>query len=176
VDSTLPPGIDGIRTWRRATLLAGSVAAVEFVLVVVLAAIVVTHAFPGSGAPHPTLATRATIARVRPVSAPAVKAASVPATRLIPPDRVRIVVLNGNGLSGAAATAATGLRRRGYRIAGVANAAHQNYPTSLILYRPGYRPEGMRLARELGIHVVGPLDGMSLSALRGGELAVILGA
>jgi hypothetical protein len=44
------------------------------------------------------------------------------------------------------------------------------------MYRPGYRPEGVRLARDLHVTVVGPLDGVARSALRGGQLAVILGA
>jgi hypothetical protein len=34
----------------------------------------------------------------------------------------------------------------------------------------------MRLARDLGVKVVGPLDGLSSSALQGGQLAVVLGA
>jgi hypothetical protein len=50
-----------------------------------------------------------------------------------------------------------------------------NYAMSIVLYRPGYRAEGLRLARELRVHVVGPLDGLRAPALRGGELAVILG-
>jgi hypothetical protein len=44
------------------------------------------------------------------------------------------------------------------------------------MYRPGYRPEGLRLARDLHVPVVGPIDGVSLSQLHGGQLAVILGA
>jgi hypothetical protein len=43
------------------------------------------------------------------------------------------------------------------------------------MYRPGYRADGLRLARDLGVRVVGPLDGMRPAALEGGQLAVILG-
>jgi LytR cell envelope-related transcriptional attenuator len=95
---------------------------------------------------------------------------------VLPRDRVGIMVLNGNGRNGAAAAAAVALHRLGYRIAGTANAARMDYAASLILYRPGYRAEGLRLARDLGVRIVGPLDGMRRGALRGGELAVILGA
>ena len=38
------------------------------------------------------------------------------------------------------------------------------------------RREGLRLARDLHVGVVGPLDGLKPSALQGGRLAVILGA
>ncbi len=43
------------------------------------------------------------------------------------------------------------------------------------MYRPGFRAEGLRLARDLGIKVVGPLDGIHTGALDGGQLAVIVG-
>ena len=57
-----------------------------------------------------------------------------------------------------------------------ANDRRHDYATSLVMYRPGYRPEGVRLARDLHVTVVGPLDGVPRSALNGGQLAVILGA
>ena len=44
------------------------------------------------------------------------------------------------------------------------------------MYAPGFEGEGRRLARDLGVKVVGPLDGMKRSALHGGQLAVVLGA
>jgi len=88
---------------------------------------------------------------------------------------VRVLVLNGNGVSGAAGRTAAAISRRGYRIAGVANALHENYPRTLILYRPGYRAEGLRLAHQMDVRVVGPLDGVAPRTLHGGDLAVILG-
>ena len=39
------------------------------------------------------------------------------------------------------------------------------------MYRPGFRAEGLRLARDLKVKVVGPLDGLPPSALTGGQLA-----
>ena len=44
------------------------------------------------------------------------------------------------------------------------------------MYVPGFQAEGARLARDLHVKVVGPLDGMRPSALHGGQLAVVLGA
>jgi hypothetical protein len=177
VDSTFPQPGDLVRPWRRATLVAGSVAAAEFVLLVVVGALVLARplAHPGShGVP--------TVARSRSVRRPTIGTGSArarmtpPAVTLLPRERVKIMVLNGNGRNGAAARAAAALHRLGYRIAGTANAARMNYEASLILYRPGYRAEGLRLARDLGVRIVGPLDGIRQAALRGGELAVILGA
>ncbi len=44
------------------------------------------------------------------------------------------------------------------------------------MYRPGYEAEGLRLAHDLHVTVVGPLDGITVSALHGAQLDVVLGA
>jgi len=87
-----------------------------------------------------------------------------------------VLVLNGNGRSGAAGNAASTLSSLGYHIRGTANAKRQNYATSVVMYRRGYAAEGARLARDMHVQVVGPLDGLGASALHGGQLVVILGA
>jgi hypothetical protein len=87
-----------------------------------------------------------------------------------------VAVLNGNGRNGAAAAEAARLHGLGYRIASTTNARRQDYATSVVLYRPGFAAEGERLAHDLGVKVVGPLDGISRAALHGGKLAVIVGA
>jgi LytR cell envelope-related transcriptional attenuator len=87
-----------------------------------------------------------------------------------------VMVFNGNGRAGAAGTAASTLHSLGYPIAGTANARRQDYATTVVMYRPGYRAEGLRLAHDLHAKVVAPLDGIHPGALGGGELAVVLGA
>src|SRR5262245_28776081 len=87
-----------------------------------------------------------------------------------------VMVLNGNGRQGAAAAGAARLEDFGYRIAGTANARRQDYAATVVMYRTGYRAEGLRLARDLKVKVVGPLDGLAPSALQGGQLAIVIGA
>ena len=87
-----------------------------------------------------------------------------------------VIVLNGNGRSGAAAMGAARLHAFGYVIAGTGNARRQDYAASVVMYRPGYRGEGLRLARDLKVKVVGPLDGLKPGALMGGQLAIVIGA
>ena len=87
-----------------------------------------------------------------------------------------MLVLNGNGENGAAHAEATRLESLGYRIAGAANAKRHDYATSVVMYRAGFRGEGIRLAHDLHVGVVGPLDGLRPAALDGGQLAVIVGA
>jgi hypothetical protein len=87
-----------------------------------------------------------------------------------------VLVLNGNGRTGAAAAEAARLQGLGYPVTGTGNAGRSDYATTSVMYRPGFRGEAIRLARDLGLHAVGPLDGLSLARLRGGKLAIILGA
>jgi hypothetical protein len=43
------------------------------------------------------------------------------------------------------------------------------------MYRPGRLPEAKRLGADLGIALVGPLDGITPRQLRGAQLVVVLG-
>jgi hypothetical protein len=43
------------------------------------------------------------------------------------------------------------------------------------MYRPGFRPEAVRLARDARIAIVTPLDGLRRSQLQGAHVALILG-
>ena len=70
-----------------------------------------------------------------------------------------MLVLNGNGARAPPAVAADRLRGRGYRIGAVTNAQRMDYPRSLVMYRRGFDGEGVRLARDLGIPVVGRSTG-----------------
>ena len=165
-----------MRPWRRATVIATLIAAVELVLLIAGAAVLVArplaraverraeqHAHKAAAMPAPV--HKAVVRR----QAPAPKATHTRA-------ETKVLVLNGNGRTGIAHQEAAKLQSLGYDIAGAADAHRHDYATSLVMYRPGYRPEGLRLARDLHVAVVGPLDGVGLSALHGGQLAVILGA
>jgi len=88
---------------------------------------------------------------------------------------VGVLVLNGNGRPGAAADAASRVRRLGYPIRSVGNARSMSYARSIVMYRQGFEAEGRRLARELGIRIVGPLDGLRTSQLHGAKTVVIVG-
>jgi hypothetical protein len=90
--------------------------------------------------------------------------------------RTRILVLNGNGRQGAAAAEASALQARGYRISATGNAGRSDYATSIVMYAPGYEREARRLARDESIRVVAPLDGIRPGALKGAQLALVVGS
>jgi hypothetical protein len=97
-----------------------------------------------------------------------------PKTAALSRGETSVLVLNGNGIAGAAAAAAERLRARGYSISATANAP-QSYGQSVVMYRPGRLPEGKRLGADLGVRLVGPLDGLTLRQLHGAQVVIVLG-
>lgn len=89
--------------------------------------------------------------------------------------QTKVLVLNANGITGAAASEASRARARGYTVSGTGNTA-RTLGRSVVLYRPGHRPEAKRLARDEGIPLVGPLDGITPRQLHGAQVVVVLGS
>jgi hypothetical protein len=170
-----------VQPWQRATLLFAVIAALELVLLIVaggalLAKPHTSHRSTAKAATarhapatHATSAARKSKTQTTPKHQPAASAAELPRRK------VKLVVLNGNGRQGAAAAAAARVKSRGYKVGTVANAPRQDYPQTIVMYRRGFEGEGQRLAHDLGIQVVGPLDGMKPAQLHGAQAVLILG-
>jgi len=171
-----------VRPWRTATLVASLIAAVE--LVALVGGAVFLLAKPLSHAVRSHAAATASHERAQPKRAKTTAArASVPVVKPTPVGKARlsraatgVLVLNGNGRTGAAASAAGRLSSLGYKVRATGNAPRQDYATTVVMYRTGYRAEGARLARDLHVKVYGGLEGLSTSKLHGAQLAIILGA
>lgn len=99
-----------------------------------------------------------------------------PPTPLRPRSRISVLVLNGNGVEGAAGTTATKLLADGYGHAIPTDAPSEGYARSLVLFRPGWQREAERLARDSRIPTVAPLDGRVAPAYAHVPLVVILGS
>ena len=182
MDAPLLTPHDLVRPWKRATVVASSIAAFELVVLIGAGLLLVAKPLSHEIQKHAMAAAAAAPARTTVTTPPshrlkkAIARMKLPVGRARPRSHVRIMVLNGNGQAGAAGAEATRLEHLGYKIAGAANAKRQDYATSVVMYRNGWRAEGMRLAKDLGVKVVGPLDGVAPSTLNGGELVVIVGA
>ena len=166
-----------VRPWRTAVLVVAAIAAVELILLVMLGGALLakpTSTPTGQATAASTAAHAKATPKAKPRPAPT-KTTKAAAPAQLPRRKVTVVVLNGNGRQGAAATAASRVSRRGYRIGLVANAPSHDYATSLVMYRPGFRGEASRLARDLGVKVVSPLDGVRPSQLHGAQAVLILG-
>ena len=156
--------------WRTATLVASVVAVVELIVLIVLGVALLAE----------PVSRQVTKAAEQKVLAPVVKKKPKPAAKPSPtaPALTRaetsVLVLNGNGTPGAAATTAERARQKGYAIAAVGNASGDHART-VVMYRGGHEAEGRRLAKDLKVKIVGPLNGLKKSDLMGAHVAVVLG-
>ncbi|HEV8249674.1 MAG TPA: LytR C-terminal domain-containing protein [Gaiellaceae bacterium] len=163
------PGSPVAPQWRTATLVASGVAAVELLLLIAIGVPMLGHA----------VSSHVRTAAENRVFAPEPKAQrheQRDTTRLLPRKETSILVLNGNGRNGAAASESRRVHRLGYIVAGVGNANRTNYAHTIVMYRPGRRDEAKRLAKDLGAKVVAPLDGMRLRDMMGAHVALVLGS
>jgi hypothetical protein len=161
-----------VRPWRLAAFIAGSVAAVELLVLLAI----------GGGALAGAVSDRVDVAAkehaLAPASEPKPAATRKPAAATkpdLPRGKTVVRVLNGNGRPGAAASAASRVRSHGYKIGFVGNAAHTDFPQSLVMYKPGFAGEARRFARDLRVRRVGPLDGVRPRALGRAHIVFILG-
>lgn len=173
MDAPLPAPDALIRPWRTATLVASLVAAVELVVLVAVALVLLAKPLSHAMERH---AQKAAFAPERKHAAAVVKKAEKITLPKLMRTETGVFVLNGNGRSGAAAAESSKLSALGYRVPGTGNATRQDYATTVVMFKRGYAAEGRRLATDLHIKVVGPLDGLKPAALHGGQLAIVLGA
>ena len=162
-----------VRPWRLAAYIAGAIAVAELLLLLVI----------GGGALVETVSQRVQLAARERALAPPTPARLTSTRRQTPVaaaktprGRTVVMVLNGNGRTGAAASAASRVRSRGYRVGTVGNASTTDFARSLVMYRPGFTGEARRLAKDLRVKQVGPLDGIRLHELGRAQLVFILGA
>jgi LytR cell envelope-related transcriptional attenuator len=150
--------------WRTAAIVAGGVAALELVGLIVVGTVALGHSVTSHAA-------RAAVTPHRPaVATKPIRHAVLPRTK------TRVVVLNGNGQAGAAGAEADAIRPRGYKISAVGNAPRSSQGPTLVMYRPGFAAEAHRLARDTGIGVVSALDGLKTSSLHRAQLVIVLGS
>jgi hypothetical protein len=153
--------------WRVATLVVGAVALVELVALLVVGGV---RLAPSHHAVTRSVSAPKAVAAKRSVHVPL-----APSHPLRPRGHVRVLVLNGNGVSGAAAEAAQRLDVEGYRIGGTTNAARHDYAKSMVMFVPGWAKEARRLARDAGVPLVTPLDGLKPAQLKGSKIVLLLG-
>jgi hypothetical protein len=168
--------------WRTATLVASAVATLELLGLIVVGAFVLAHPFRHAAKHTTTTAGAATVVHH---VAPVRHIVPVPAKDRfgpIPPhplrarSLVRVLVLNANGVQGAAHAEAARLQTLGYPIGGAANAPSHHYAQSMVMFVPGYLKEARRLAHDVGIRLVAPVDGLTPSTLSASRLVVLLGS
>lgn len=153
-----PPG----HPWRTIAVVAAGIAMLELLGLVVAGAALLAKPVVHRARADALKRSSPTPAKERP-------------RPLLPRGSISVTVLNGNGRAGAAAAEASRVRARGYLTGKVGNAPRSGYGRSVVMYRAGRRPEALRLAGDLRIRLVSPLDGLRPRNLLGAQLAVVVG-
>jgi LytR cell envelope-related transcriptional attenuator len=153
--------------WRATTLVVGALAALELVALIAIGAVSLAPARHAVAASHKQQTLQHT--------APVPHVAALPSVALRPRAHVKVLVLNGNGVAGAASSEAQHLQVAGYRIGGATNAQRHDYARSMVMYVPGWVKEARRLARDAGVRMVAPLDGLPRRQLKGSTIVLLLG-
>jgi hypothetical protein len=165
--------------WRSAAFIAASVAVVELLIILIVGIWLFGKFFSDevSKATDPTTVARAAVERqLEAQGTPTPATEDEPGGKaLLKRGETSVLVLNGNGVTGAADEAARKVQKKHYMLAGTGNAASTDYPRSLVMFRPGHEAEAERLAKDLDIRRVVPLDGMRKNELQGAHVALIVG-
>jgi hypothetical protein len=163
---------------RSAARIAWMVAGVELVLLVVAAVAIFGKPFADgvekAAATSVAEASSATAGPTKKRAAAALPKEEVPAAELTR-HQTSVLVLNGNGRAGAATQAAGVVRSLNYLVAGTANAPRLDFRRSLVMFRPGYKGEAYRLAKDVRVKQVSPLDGMTSGDLGGAHVVLVVG-
>jgi LytR cell envelope-related transcriptional attenuator len=183
VDHSLDHSVEyePLQPWRTAAMIATGIAAVELFLLLLIGFVVGAKAFSDKT----ETATIAAIKREVPQAAQTQPAESKPAgtekkekkqePAILPRGRTSVVVLNGNGIPGAAAVNADKAHSMHYVVTATGNAPSTGFARSMVMFRPGFKPAAQRLAKDMGVKVVTPLDGITKGDLQGAQLALIIG-
>jgi len=159
-------------------MIAASVAAVELCLLLVVGLVVFGKFFGGQveKATDPAAVAKAAVTReTKAATAGREKREAAVRDPVLSRRETAVIVLNGNGVPGAAGTMAEQVRARLYTIAATDNAP-ELMTRSAVMYRPGFDREAKRLAHDFGVRRVSPLDGLRRRDLQGAHLALVLGA
>jgi hypothetical protein len=166
--------------WRATALVASGIAALELLLILVLAAVL----FVGLSGDDPAPAAASEKAAPAPAGEAPAKDAATKAQPAAKPAKAEptlergetsVIILNGNGTTGLAGEKADLVRTKGYLIAGTSNAPRTDFARSVVMFRPGYEAEARRLAADFRVPRVAPLDGVTKGDLQGAHVALIVG-
>jgi hypothetical protein len=177
----LPSYAEPANRWRRTAIVTAAVAAVEAGLLLVVALAFIAKPFADDSAkPAPAKAEPSAAAAdpAPPVEAPApARSAEADPVAALPRTKTGVLVLNGNGVPGAAGQAADQVQRLRYPVTGASNAESRDFARTIVMFGPGFEGEALRLAHDLGFGSkrVVPLDGVRPADLGPAKLVLVIG-
>lgn len=92
----------------------------------------------------------------------------------VKPSEVEVTVLNGTAVPGLAATFGEKVEGKGFQLGAVTNSS-SSFAESVVVFRPGRKPEARLVGRQLNIPKMQQMDGEIESVSAGADVAVIVG-
>jgi hypothetical protein len=170
-----PANLPSGRNWRVTALAVAAFAALELVLLVVLAVAAFGLPFAEEQRAKAQAAAGRTASDPKPARNRRKRGGAATPAAMQPRTETSVAVLNGNGVTGAADVASVDVRNHHYVLTGTGNAPRSDFRRTIVMYRRGFEGEAHRLARDVGARRVAPLDGLRAADLMGAQLALIVG-
>jgi hypothetical protein len=174
-----PVEYEPLQPWRTAAMIATGVAAVELFILLLIGFLVGAKAFSDKTETATIAAIKREVPQAAQTQASDQKTAETAKKReepkVLPRGRTSVVVLNGNGIPGAAAVNGDKAHSLHYIVTATGNAPSTGFARSIVMFRPGFKPAAQRLAKDMGVKAVSPLDGITKGDLQGAQLALIIG-
>lgn len=92
----------------------------------------------------------------------------------VKPGEIEVSVLNGTAVPGLAANFGDKVEGKGFELGAVTNSS-SSFAESVVMFRPGRKPEARKVAKQLSIQKMQAMDGEIESASAGADVAVIVG-
>lgn len=92
----------------------------------------------------------------------------------VKPAEIEVTVLNGTSVPGLAATFGDKVEGKGFSLGAVTNSS-SSFAESVVMFRPGHKPEGRKVAKQLSIQKMQMMNGEIESVSAGADVAVIVG-
>jgi apolipoprotein N-acyltransferase len=176
-----PVEYEPLQPWRTAAMIATGVAAVELFILLLIGFLIGAKAFSEKTETATIAAIKREVPQAAQTNGSDQKSAETTQTqkqkepKVLPRSRTSVVVLNGNGIPGAAAVNGDKAHSLHYIVTATGNAPSTGFARSVVMFRPGFKPSAQRLAKDMGVKAVSPLDGITKGDLQGAQLALIIG-
>jgi len=92
----------------------------------------------------------------------------------VKPAEIEVSVLNGTSVPGLAATFGDQVEGKGFSLGAVTNSS-SSFPSSVVMFKVGHKPEAQTVSKQLGIAKVQPMSGEIESVSAGADVAVVVG-
>ena len=92
----------------------------------------------------------------------------------VKPGEIEVTVLNGTSVAGLAATYGDKVEGKGFGLGAVSNT-EQPFEASVVMFEQGHKPEAQKVAKQLQISELQPMNSEVKAASEGAEVAVVVG-